>query len=68
MSIGIKAGHSKLLSEILWLLYSIVCELLMSPKKEGILGICSHLLDDQNYGDWKVHMSTLIKSLRLKVW
>ena len=63
MSIGIKASHSKLLSEILVLLYSIVCELLMSPKKDIMPGICPHLLDDQNYSDWKVHMSTLIKSL-----
>ena len=40
---------------------------MMNPKKGRIPGRCSHLLDDQNYGDWKVHMSTLIKSLGMEV-
>ena len=28
---------------------------------------CPHLLDDQNYGAWKVHMSIFIKSLGIEV-
>ena len=40
----------------------------MSPKKDEMLGRCSQLLANQNYGDWKVHMSTLIKSLGMEVW
>ena len=38
----------------------------MDPKKNGISNICPHL-DDQKYSDWKVHMSTFIKSLGIEV-
>ena len=40
----------------------------MDPVKHGISIKCSHLLDDQNYGDWKVQMSISIKSLGMEVW
>ena len=67
MSIGIKASHSKLFSKILGLFYLIVCELLMNHKKGEMPERWSHMLDDQNYGDCKVHMSTLIKSLGMEL-
>ena len=67
MSIGIRASHFKLLSEILGLLYLIVCELLMNLKKDIMPVRYPHLLDDQNYGDWKAHMSTFIESLGMEV-
>ena len=40
----------------------------MNSKKDKMLRRCPHFLDDKNYDNWKVYMSTLIKSLSMKVW
>ena len=39
----------------------------MYPMKDGMSVRCPCLFDDQNYDDWKVHMSIFIKSLGMEV-
>ena len=45
-----------------------MCEYQMDPMKNGMSIKCSLLLYDLNYGEWKVHMSTFIKSLGMEIW
>ena len=68
LSIGIKAGHFKLLSEILDCSTSFECKVQMDPIKYEIIIKCSYPLDDGIYAYWKIHMSTHIKSLGMDVW
>ena len=39
----------------------------MDLLKEGESTRCPHLLDETNYGYWKIHMSAFIKSLGMEV-
>ena len=40
----------------------------MDSMKNGMSIKCPRLLDDLNYGYWKIHMSIFIKSLGMELW
>ena len=40
----------------------------MDLIKSGMSLKCPCPFDDQNYGDWKIHMSMFIKSLGIEIW
>ena len=40
----------------------------MDPMKNKMSIKCPCLLDDQNYGDWKIHVSMFIKSFGIEEW
>ena len=69
LSIGIRVGHSKLLSE--FFVYSnhlCVSIKSMNMIKKGMSTSRPCLLSETNYGYWKIHMSVFIKSLGMDAW